>query len=135
MQWLLLILSLMTHSVGKSTVTKVLSDIGVIVIDADKLGHQSYEYGSTCFDELVRHFGSEIMLVPEEGNPTINRKALGSIVFNDKSQLQALQGIVWPEIRRRAQLLLDEYRQRGDVPVVLLEAAVSVCLFVRIDHK
>lgn len=61
---------------GKSTVSKVLSDCGVAVIDADKLGHESYQPGTRCFAKLVDEFGSKI--VANDG--TIDRRALGEAV-------------------------------------------------------
>ena len=61
---------------GKSTVSRVLSDCGVAVIDADKLGHESYQPGTRCFEKLVDEFGSKI--VADDG--TIDRRALGEAV-------------------------------------------------------
>lgn len=61
---------------GKSTVSKVLSECGVAVIDADKLGHESYQPGTRCFSKLVDEFGAKI--VARDG--TIDRRALGDAV-------------------------------------------------------
>lgn len=62
---------------GKSTVSRVLSECcGVAVIDADKLGHQSYEPGTRCFSKLVDEFGWKIV----SADGTIDRRALGEVV-------------------------------------------------------
>lgn len=62
---------------GKSTVSRVLGECcGVAIIDADKLGHESYQPGTRCFDKLVEEFGTEI--VARDG--TIDRRALGAAV-------------------------------------------------------
>lgn len=62
---------------GKSTVSRVLGDsCGVAVIDADKLGHESYEPGTRCFSKLVNEFGSKIVA----GDGNIDRRALGEVV-------------------------------------------------------
>lgn len=61
---------------GKSTVSRVLADCGVAVIDADKLGHESYQPGTRCFSNLVNEFGSKIVA----GDGTIDRRALGQAV-------------------------------------------------------
>lgn len=61
---------------GKSTVSRLLSDCGVAVLDADKLGHESYQPGTRCFEKLVNEFGSKI--VANDG--TIDRRALGEAV-------------------------------------------------------
>lgn len=62
---------------GKSTVSRVLGEsCGVAVIDADKLGHESYEPGTRCFCMLVDEFGSKIVA----GDGNIDRRALGEVV-------------------------------------------------------
>eukprot|EP00904_Undaria_pinnatifida_P007347 jgi/Undpi1/3742/HiC_scaffold_16.g07111.m1 len=104
---------------GKSTVSKVLSDCGVAVIDADKLGHESYQPGTRCFAKLVDEFGSKI--VANDG--TIDRRALGEAVFGNPSNMARLQGIVWPEIRLLAEERIEVLGREGAESVVL-EAAV-----------
>lgn len=65
---------------GKSTVSKVLANCGGMkVIDADRLGHESYMPGTRCFNNLVYEFGEQI--VGEDG--TIDRRALGEAVCTD----------------------------------------------------
>lgn len=60
---------------GKSNIAKILSAQGASVLDADKLGHRTYEPGSETFKSLINVFGSTI--VDESGQ--INRRALGSL--------------------------------------------------------
>ena len=64
-------------------------------------------------------FGPEV--VGDDGE--VNRKVLGSIVFGDKSQMQLLNSIVWPVIRAKLQIAVDEQIAAG-TPVVVIEAAV-----------
>ena len=45
---------------GKSTVSKILAERGAVLIDADLLGHQTYEPGSETFAQVVAEFGDEI---------------------------------------------------------------------------
>lgn len=62
---------------GKSTVSKALGTAcGLEVIDADKLGHESYQPGTRCFGKLVDEFGEKIVA----GDGTIDRRALGQAV-------------------------------------------------------
>jgi phosphopantetheine adenylyltransferase/dephospho-CoA kinase len=105
---------------GKSSVVQVLRQLGVEVLDADKLGHKAYEPGTACFDQLVAHFGDRVV-----ENGQINRRVLGSIVFSDASEMTALQGIVWPEIRRLLTESLAILQAQG-TSVVALEAAVMI---------
>lgn len=106
---------------GKSTVSRLIRNRGIPMIDADVLGHQTYLPGTDCFKSLTSHFGSGI--VAEDG--TINRKALGFIVFSDKSKMDELNSIVWPEIRKLLQVELENYRSQG-VNLVVVEAAVMI---------
>lgn len=99
---------------------QILRQLGVEVLDADKLGHKAYEPGTACFDQLVEHFGEKIV---EDGQ--INRRVLGSIVFSDPAEMTALQGIVWPEIRRLIIESLATLESQGTA-VVALEAAVMI---------
>ena len=83
---------------GKSTVSKTLAERGAALIDADLLGHQTYEPGTETFAQVVREFGEEI--VAEDG--TINRQVLGGKVFGHPDGMVRLTGIVWPGIRALA---------------------------------
>eukprot|EP01006_Ploeotia_vitrea_P036440 TRINITY_DN66017_c9_g5_i1.p1 TRINITY_DN66017_c9_g5~~TRINITY_DN66017_c9_g5_i1.p1 ORF type:complete len:278 (+),score=112.33 TRINITY_DN66017_c9_g5_i1:1-834(+) len=91
---------------GKSTVARRLEALGAVVISGDALGHQAYRPGSKAYAELVYAFGPTVVSDDEEG--TIDRRALGSIVFSDPAQLERLNGIVWPVIK---QMFLDRVEQ------------------------
>lgn len=106
---------------GKSTAAELLKALGAVVIDADRLGHRAYEPGSVGFEAVVNEFGHEI--VSEDG--TVNRLVLGGKVFGDPEQMQRLNAIVWPAIRRLAQEEIAECRRRG-AEVVVLEAALLI---------
>ena len=104
---------------GKSTVTRLFHDHGVPVIDADILGHRTYDPGTDTFEAVVRAFGPE--LVAADG--TIDRKVLGGKVFGRPDELKRLTDIVWPGIRKLASEALSEYDTAGN-SVAVLEAAV-----------
>lgn len=104
---------------GKSTVTRFFADRGVPVIDADILGHRTYEPGSPTFVAVVEAFGPE--LVAADG--TIDRRVLGGKVFGKPDELKRLTDIVWPGIRRLATDEIADLTEKGH-PLVVLEAAV-----------
>lgn len=81
---------------GKSTVTGMLRERGIPVIDADQIAREVVEPGKPAYEAIVRHFGRDILL--EDGE--INRKKLGEIVFSDEAERQKLNAIVHPEVRR-----------------------------------
>jgi dephospho-CoA kinase len=104
---------------GKSTVARFFREHDIPVIDADILGHRTYEPGSDTFAAVVRTFGKE--LIAPDG--TIDRKVLGAKVFGKPDELKKLTDIVWPGIRRLASQDLSEFETAGN-GLVVLEAAV-----------
>ena len=79
---------------GKSLVAQYFSELGARVVDADQLSRIAIERGSDGFDEVVTRFGESILR-----NGDIDRKALGEIVFKDKSAKVDLEAIVHPRVR------------------------------------
>lgn len=79
---------------GKSLVAQYFSELGARVVDADQLSRIAIERGSDGFDEVVARFGESILR-----NGDIDRKALGEIVFKDKSAKTDLEAIVHPRVR------------------------------------
>ncbi|NOR54932.1 MAG: dephospho-CoA kinase [Sulfurovum sp.] len=91
---------------GKSTVAKIFATLGFEMIDADKVGHEVLDAQSLQIAEM---FGADIVI-----NGKVDRKALGAIVFADKSKRQALEQLLHPliydEIEKRAKSL-DEKKK------------------------
>lgn len=102
---------------GKSSIAAKLASLGASVLDCDKFGHRAYEKDTACYQKLLQAYGSEI-LTPER---TINRRALGDIVFGDETKLHQLNQLVWPDI---AELVTRELSQLATQQVVVLDAAV-----------
>ena len=106
---------------GKSVVSQMLAERGVLIIDADKVGHEAYRRGSGCYEAVVEAFGQDVVGADGE----IDRKALGAKVFGDPAQRKRLEGIVWPWMRETMDKRLAQIRAEGK-PVVVLEAAVLI---------
>ena len=104
---------------GKSTVARFLKELGAVVIDADRIGHEVLKSDTTVRQEIVATFGSQV-LTPD-GN--ISRKELAKIVFEDAESLARLNRIMHPRIAGRVTALLSKYREEG-VKVVVVEAAL-----------
>jgi dephospho-CoA kinase len=79
-------------STGKSTVARMLVELGAEVIDADKTVHEVMRAGTPIHTQIVETFGSEILASDGE----IDRKRLGAIVFADPVLLAQLEAIVHP---------------------------------------
>ena len=79
---------------GKSLVAQYFSELGARVVDADQLSRIAIERGSVGFDEVITRFGESILR-----NGDIDRKALGEIIFKDKSAKADLEAIIHPRVR------------------------------------
>ena len=79
---------------GKSFVASLFKKLGAKIVDADKLGHKALKKGSPAYKRIVAAFGKKIL----KPGLSINRKALGEIVFADKKSLAKLNSIVHPGI-------------------------------------
>jgi dephospho-CoA kinase len=106
---------------GKSLVSAMLAEKGVPVIEADRVGHESYRQGSEARRRVVKAFGPEV--VGPDGE--IDRRALGARVFGDAEARQRLGAIVWPAMRGMMEERLAGLRDE-DVSVAVLEAAVLI---------
>lgn len=68
---------------GKSTVAEKLEKLGAGLVNCDKIAHDVYLPGKSCFNAILEIFGPTIL----KSDGFIDRKALGAIVFNDKASL------------------------------------------------
>lgn len=105
---------------GKSVMSKYFEQHGAIVVNCDRLAHQLYEPGTECHQKLIDHFGRDILSDDE----TINRMALGAIVFADRTKLNELNGIVWPQLLLSVKALIEDARNAQPKAIVMIEAAV-----------
>ena len=106
---------------GKSTVSQFLVELGAIVIDADKVGHDTFKRGTDAWQEVVAAFGQQILSSKNE----VDRKKLGEIVFENYDALSHLNKIMHPKMFKRVKARINYYRERG-TDVVVLEATLLV---------
>jgi len=110
---------------GKSTVAAHWVSLGGIEIDADKLAREVVEPGSLGLQEIRRIFGESVFDV----NGSLDRKALGEVVFNNPDKRLVLEEIVHPLVRIQAQQLISDLPKDSmviyTVPL-LVEAKVAL---------
>ena len=106
---------------GKSTVARFLAELGAVVIDADKVGHEVLESDNQARQELIASFGRQI--ITPEGK--IDRKKLSNLVFENPESLSCLNRITHPRIYEMVKARLEHYRQQG-VDVVVVEAPLLI---------
>ena len=104
---------------GKSTVSQYLAELGGVIIDADKIGHEAYQPNTETWRELIKMFGDRILTADN----TIDRKKLGDLVFRNPEELARLNSIIHPQITKMVKKRIADYR-RKDVKVIILDAPV-----------
>lgn len=89
---------------GKSVVAKMLQERGLPLIDADVLAREVVAPGQPALQEIVEQFGEHMMLP----DGTLNRRALGELVFSDPEARKRLEAITHPRI---AELRLQKRKE------------------------
>lgn len=100
---------------GKSTVSKLLRERGIAVIDADLLAREIVKKGQECLNDLKNVFGNQVLTIDGE----LDRKKLGQIVFSDDSKLELLNSVTHPHIRRRIKAQMNELESKNNKVIVL----------------
>ncbi len=105
---------------GKSFVAKALRDLGCPVIEADEVGHEVLLPGGEAFEPVVATFGKDIL----NTQGLIDRAALAAKVFENPSELQRLNAIVHPAVRRTSLRRMHEIGERDPHALVIYVAAI-----------
>ena len=121
---------------GKSTVAGRLAARGAAIIDADVLAREVVEPGTPALAAIVERFGSAVL----DGSD-LDRARLGALVFADPAARRALEQIVHPAVRSRADELERQTAARFVVHVIPLlvetgqQDSFDVCVVVDIDPE
>ncbi|GGM38733.1 dephospho-CoA kinase [Promicromonospora citrea] len=81
---------------GKSVAATRLAELGAVVVDHDLLAREAVAPGSVGLAEIAETFGPGVLA--EDGS--LDRPALGALVFADDAARERLNAIVHPEVRR-----------------------------------
>ncbi len=102
---------------GKSTVAGMFQRCGALVIDADALAHAVVEPGKPAWRAIVKTFGKAVL------NPdrTLNRQALGAIVFRNRAKLRRLEQIIHPRVAREQARLARQAAHHNPKTVVIYD--------------
>lgn len=100
---------------GKTTISLKFADYQIPVVDADKIAHDVVNPGEKAYQQIIETFGSEIL----NEDQSIDRKALGAIVFADESKRSQLNAIVHPAVREKMLSERDSWINEGVKCVVL----------------
>ena len=107
---------------GKSTVAKMLRELGCVIIDADVLAREVVEPGEPAYEDIVAEFGSDVT----QADGSLDRKRLGAIVFADAARRKRLEAMTHPRIRERFARRLQELTEQGFAGLLFFDAAVMI---------
>lgn len=103
---------------GKSAVAARLVELGAVLIDADKLAREVVAPGTPGLEAIREAFGDAVFAA----DGSLDRAALGALVFGDEAQRRKLNAIVHPLVRARAQELRAAAGQQAivveDIPLL-----------------
>jgi dephospho-CoA kinase len=102
---------------GKSTIARWLAELGAVVVDADDIARDVTAIGQPALDAVIARFGEEF----RRPDGSLDRPALGRLVFSDPQALRELEAMVHPAVRPRIEAAVARARQ-ADVPAVVVEA-------------
>ncbi|NOT22325.1 MAG: dephospho-CoA kinase [Nitrospiraceae bacterium] len=100
---------------GKSTVAKLFKQCGAFIIDADELAHEVVKPGKPAWREIVASFGKTVL----NQDCSLNRQALGRIVFRNPKKRRKLEHIIHPRVARE-QARLTNQAARTDPKIVVI---------------
>ena len=103
---------------GKSLVARGFSRLGAALIDADVIAREVVEPGTRVFKAVVRAFGQSVL----RPDGTLDRKALGRIVFADYERLAELTALTHPEILRIIRARIAALKEEDSVPLIVVDA-------------
>lgn len=106
---------------GKTVVRRRLEEWGIPTLDADAVVHRLLQAGTEVTRQIAQNFGESV--VASDGS--VDRKALGAIVFADEKARKKLNAIVHPEVWREIERFFEE-REKASDPVAVVDAALMV---------
>jgi dephospho-CoA kinase len=109
-------------AVGKSFVLDVLRELGARTIDADAVAREVVEPGTPGLEAVVNEFGVEVL----KPDGSLNRPALGAIVFADQAKRLRLNSILHPFIIARQDQIMRLWQQETPDAIAVVDAALMI---------
>ena len=105
---------------GKSSVSTIFMENNIKVVDADIVARQIFD-DKNLLNEVFSTFGESI----KNQDGSLNRRALGNIVFNDDEKLILLNNLTHPKIKQKILSKVEEYKNQGE-KIVVIDATLLI---------
>lgn len=129
---------------GKSSVGRHISELGIAVLDADLYSYEALVPGSDGARAVLNRYGALVENPTDSTQDTttsqssINRKALGSIVFNNPDEREWLESLIHPQVRQRFEEALAEHADSETVvlmiPLLFEAGFTDLCTEIWVVH-
>ncbi len=106
---------------GKSSVSRILAELGAYVVDADQIAHQLQARGRPVWRAIWEQFGWPVLTA----DGSVDRKKLGYHIFSDGKARESLNRIVHPPVQSEIKRLVKDAESQGgslavlDVPLLI----------------
>ena len=107
---------------GKSTVSRILKDLGAKIVDADKIARKILVKGGKPLEDVVNYFGKEIL----DSDGELNRKKLADIVFNKSEKLTVLNKITHGYIAEEIIKAVSSYKADNAADIIVIDAPIPI---------
>ena len=105
---------------GKSTASRMLADLGAVIIDADTFAGEASASSSPQFPDIVALFGPGVVRADGE----LDRAAVAEVVFSDTGKLRALEAIIHPVVHVKIDGELARYA--GTDTILVLDSPLLI---------
>ncbi len=100
---------------GKSTVSGLLAERGLLVLDADEISRSVTAAGGRAMPEIAATFGKKVVTA----SGALNRRVMSDIAFGDKKKLDDLSTIIHRHVFEQIEETLSKEKEKGSKCVVL----------------
>lgn len=107
---------------GKTQILEYLNNkYGATICQTDEIGKKLQKKGTKCFDEIVAHFGEDIL----DDKGELDRERLANIVFQNAEQLSVLNEIVHPAVKEEVRRIIGK-EERRNTNLLIVESALLI---------
>ncbi len=107
---------------GKTTVAKMLKELGASLIDFDVIARQVVEPGKPAWKDIVEYFGKQVL----QEDDTLDRKKLSNIVFRDSQKRKKLEGFTHPRIHEEFVKQVNEIAEKDPEAIIQVDVPLLI---------